>query len=454
MRSVARTVLVLLLGTSAWAMWMRPTAMPVDRLIENLNQRVSEAPSDAALHLLLGRVHSYAFVFRSRVAPAYGEDPTGTSSVVNIVGSEKFAQELPEEERKLEADDAAGKLGDWQKPRLQTLRDAREKGPVTEEELLAHLAAGVSEHLAAVNLRTDLAAMHLGLAYLLEQGAPLADKLDVDPLAPPKVAGDAPPQPAQDTPQPPAARAAAWSARAEAEYLRAFDLDSGQVLTQNERPSGPGGFRDAVSYEAALGALRLMDSRPAQPADNARRTELKAFLARVAELPPPNWVTPIVFSLDDARPLDALLSERAVVFDLDGNGRAERWPWLQPDTALLVWDPDATGQITSGVQLFGSATWWLLPGDGYQALDLIDDDGDGWLAGAELAGLAVWQDRNGDGVSGPGEVMPIESTEIEALATHATGAVGRSLVSEHGLRLRGGRLLPTYDWVTAPTAEP
>ena len=127
---------------------------------------------------------------------------------------------------------------------------------------------------------------------------------------------------------------------------------------------------------------------------------------------------------------------------------SRRWcsPWLQPSTALLVWDPQGTGKITSGTQLFGSATWWMLFPDAYAALDALDDSRDGWLTGRELNGLALWFDRNQNGISDPGEVVALSNSPIVGIATKATGKTALSLMNPAGLRLRDGRTLPTYDW--------
>ena len=72
----------------------------------------------------------------------------------------------------------------------------------------------------------------------------------------------------------------------------------------------------------------------------------------------------------------------------------------------------------------------------------------------ELAGIAVWFDRDSDGVSGPGEVVPVEELGIAALSTEATGHVGLSPANPLGLELADGRRLPTWDWVTSPCPAP
>ncbi len=54
----------------------------------------------------------------------------------------------------------------------------------------------------------------------------------------------------------------------------------------------------------------------------------------------------------------------------------------------------------------------------------LDDNGDGELSGEELNGLAIWQAKNGNGVTEPGEV-PVAAHGITAISveyqTHENG---------------------------------
>jgi hypothetical protein len=136
-----------------------------------------------------------------------------------------------------------------------------------------------------------------------------------------------------------------------------------------------------------------------------------------------------------------------VRFDLDGTGRLQHYSWLQPETALLVWDPERTGRITSGRQLFGNVTWWMFWQNGYQALAALDDNHDGWISGPELSGLSLWFDRNQNGFSDPGEVIPIEEAGVEALAVEADAKDGMVLTSTRGVRMKDGTVLPSWDWI-------
>jgi hypothetical protein len=118
----------------------------------------------------------------------------------------------------------------------------------------------------------------------------------------------------------------------------------------------------------------------------------------------------------------------------------------------LVYDPSGRGQITSGLQMFGTVTFWIFWRDGYEALSALDDNGDGILSGAELRGLALWQDVNKNGVSEPGEVVPVAEFGIASLScarqTHASGIPWNPA----GVTFRDGSSRPTFDWMASSRA--
>ena len=81
------------------------------------------------------------------------------------------------------------------------------------------------------------------------------------------------------------------------------------------------------------------------------------------------------------------------------------------------------------------------------ALELSEQDlAEGEKALGELRQAPPWFDRDIDGVSERGEVVPVEALGIVALATEATESIGCSLGNPCGLELADGRILPTYDW--------
>ena len=140
-------------------------------------------------------------------------------------------------------------------------------------------------------------------------------------------------------------------------------------------------------------------------------------------------VTPISLLWDE----NASLSDGMTVvpFSIDARQPQAFSLWKASEKApLLVYDPTHTGKVTSAKQLFGSYTFggkttktgyyqsdeartpW---GDGYEALALLDTNDDGKISGKELDPLALWFDKNRDGVSQPGEVESLSSLGVTAL---------------------------------------
>jgi hypothetical protein len=162
----------------------------------------------------------------------------------------------------------------------------------------------------------------------------------------------------------------------------------------------------------------------------------------------PRAITPILIPLQPTSSLVDLVNSNAqVAFDLDGSGSATKWGWITPKAAWLVYDPKGRGEVASGLQMFGNVTFWIFWHDGYEALRALDDNGDGVLDGAELRGLALWNDANGKGVSDPGEVVPVADLGITALSCtrqrHSSGIPWNPV----GVTFKDGTTRPSYDWI-------
>src|SRR5690349_922453 len=101
--------------------------------------------------------------------------------------------------------------------------------------------------------------------------------------------------------------------------------------------------------------------------------------------------------------------------------------------------------------MFGNVTFWIVWPDGYEALLALDDNRDGILTGAELQGLAVWNDHNGNGISEPGEVISVEALGIQSISCRSqTDATGMHW-SREGVSFINGLSRPTYDWIAPAT---
>jgi tetratricopeptide (TPR) repeat protein len=159
-------------------------------------------------------------------------------------------------------------------------------------------------------------------------------------------------------------------------------------------------------------------------------------------------VTPILVPLVANASFDDLVSrEAAVAFDLDGSGFAHRWQWITPRAGWLVYQGTGERLVDSGIRIIGGRTFWIFWSDGYAAMAALDDDGDGWLSGHELEGLAIWQDLNANGVVERGEIRPLANLGIVALScAHVRHAQGFEY-SPGGVVFADGSVRPSYDWI-------
>lgn len=388
-----RPELVLWLGIGVvFAKFRIPENAPVQRLATTLEAFVKANPGDATGHYNLARLHYLAYALRTDTASYFPSDE----------GPPRIANRFHPGKAQPSSGTASPKIGNG--------------------EALAHLRAASVEIREAMRLEASNPLHALTAACIWEDGANDAAMVEKN------------------------ATRAVWMGRAVEEYKRAFDLSIRKDILLKRQPIA--GIQSLVSWEAVHSWLRMVDASGAPAAEVARVREQVSKLDSL----PRGGITPVIFTLESGRQsLDSLVNREArVPFDLDGTGRAQTWNWVNPSASILVWDPARTGAITSGRQLFGSVTWWMFWEDGYQALAALDANGDGWLTGAELDGLAIWNDRNQNGLSDPGEVVPIEQTAIAAIRVRADFRDGESLASLDGIRLLDGSTRPTWDWVATP----
>ncbi len=454
------------------------TNAPLDRIITNLTARVAESPQDAEAVYRLGRAHALAYANKRNEIRGFGE---------------------PEDFMPLPPDFLV-----WPSP-----NEGEPHGePLTPEQVSIHLRLGVEHLVAAIRMKPE-PRYYLALASLLETAGEECSDLDPMLVVPRNPCGPGiqiPPDPrgahvdsaVMDLPDASLERvvrarifcgtldpgkyiggsdemtiATVWNRRDDesAEVRRIvhailndfwfeqtvdayFIAHAIALATEAKRDTRPwGSLALRIGVEAGEGFLRVSRARERGEEEQARLRIVEAAVKELSKQEQSGGITPIVIALQSVASMKELLApERHVAFDLDGTGRAQRWQWVQPTTAFLVWDPEHRGSINSGRQLFGSATWWVMFSDGYEALDSLDDDRDGVLDGAELQGLALWFDRNSNGVSDPGEVLPIGHFGVVGLSTRVTGFDGASPMSAEGVMFSDGRTLPTYDWIahTAP----
>jgi tetratricopeptide (TPR) repeat protein len=407
MKTLLILTVAILTGISANGIFMpnQTEQVPIDRLFKNLEQRLERKTNDFVLTYQLARLHAMAYATNQ---PAF---PVGTKD---------------------ELIEFAYPGTDAGIPRTVQVKTNQ------EERLIAfrHLTNAITQYNRALLLlrqstnqneqRWHVLPIHLGLAWCLDQ----AGRRDEALAAYRKTLK------------------IAWTIEVTGEFdLKAWlrdtwkDVQSGRnpIRAQRRGFIGPG-----VSFsEETIGyLLKLLD-----PVKDAKEiAQLKADQVSLRKMG--RAVTPILVPMETGAPFEDLVDRKArVTFDLDGTGWQRPWSWISPKAAWLVYDHDGSGRITSALQMFGNVTFWIFWRDGYEALSSLDDDGDGVLQGTELRGLALWQDRNGNGISESGEVQPVARFGIEAIKCYADSDEGGIARSSGGVTFADGSSRPTYDWI-------
>jgi tetratricopeptide (TPR) repeat protein len=199
--------------------------------------------------------------------------------------------------------------------------------------------------------------------------------------------------------------------------------------------------------EAAEYLIPLLDPDK----DRAEIEELRGRIAKFGRIPRP--ITPLAIPLGAAAsPHELVDMDAAVLFDGDGSALPRRWTWISRDAAWLVHDPARSGRVESALRLFGNVTFWLFWRNGFEPLAALDDDRDGELQGAELTGLALWHDRDGNAVSSTGEVRPLDAHGILGLRyAHEPGdGFLITAVSRDAVRFSNGRRADLVDVILRP----
>ena len=432
---------VVLFAGAARATFMLPTLAPVDRLVANTTAYVEKHPKDTHAVYTLARVHYLAFASKSGlvavsnyrtppdVLPDWRYPKANDLSrlrsaeayrrALAVYGAMSF-RDVPAAQRNALWKDIAAKQAELEKTKWTP--------PVlTAGDLQAHAEKALLHFDRAIAQDAKNALCHHGRACLIEHYLDYAKDTKPD--------------------NPPGGLAKLTTRDALDGYRAAFELALKKDGTLKEVHIG---LNTLVSYEAGKAILRLLDGDRQYPGRHPLRRNVSTALKKLEALPP-GVVTPVIFTRGKHDALADLLAKgKGVRFDLNGDGRVERWPWVRPTTAILVWDPKGTGRITSGRQLFGNATWWLLFEDGYRALDALDDSRDGKLTGNELRGIAVWYDRNANGVSDAGEVTPAARAGIRAIATRSTGSHDGCPMARAGITFDDTTTAHTYDWIASP----
>jgi tetratricopeptide (TPR) repeat protein len=434
----------LLAGTSqTMAMFMRPTAVPIERIVANIQTYIDQHPDDARAYYQLARANYLAFVNRSFLVPQSQEFEglpvlAKDHLIHDWIGSERHREAMRRAQQATSIDDVSALDGPARTKFYDQLYEIEQQLEADlwqperpqPEDALQRAAQALAAFDKALQLQPKDALSHLGRASLLEQVCQFQQKHPQTPL--------------------PKSLAGADLKSACAAYLKAYELAIDEDLELEMRPLG--GLQEVVSHEAGQAFVRLCND-----ADPALKRQVDAHVKTLAKLRV-GMITPLVVSLARVQSFSELLSGNTVRFDLDADGRAEAWQWLTPQAGLLVWQPDGVGNsrrpIRSGSQLFGNFSFDLLWENGFDALQVLDDDANGWISGHELTGIAVWFDENSDGRCDAHEVRRLHELGIVRFATRAPQSATGLLVNPHGMQLADGTALPLWDWLAEPAVCP
>lgn len=388
------------------AHWAGGTQMPIARLLKNIGDYLKAQPEDASSRYTLARVESAAFAGRDNFS-VYKENAKYSPDHYNNIPG-----------------------------------DRRKSSKAPNSNALLMLKKSISDYKIATELGPNQGLYQFGLAFEIEEALVFPECYSVAEQA---LGLRTPPSSSN------ADRKEVLRKLALDRYRKAFEL-SLQADIKYELED------EYVSVDAAKAIARLQDGRKLTDAERRELIHLKEMVAKVNETK--RAITPIIISFNNTGTLsdvedstdfeDLIDSNRKATFDLSGQGSAAYSSWPKPNTGILVWDPQHTGKITSGLQLFGNATWWLFWKNGYEPLAALDNDHNGWLERTELEGLAVWFDRNGNGKSDPGEVIPVQKLGITRIAVSSAGISDGVLYNRSGVQFADGHTGATFDWVAEP----
>ena len=124
-------------------------------------------------------------------------------------------------------------------------------------------------------------------------------------------------------------------------------------------------------------------------------------------------------------------------FDFDGDGKTDHTGWISPEDGILVKDINGNGKVDG----YGEISFSDAPGarSDLDGLRSYDDNHDGVISSQDdiFATLSIWQDKNSNGSSDPGEMIPLSSLGISSISLSAQNvnqswSMGQNVVVAHG----------------------
>lgn len=431
--------LFIFIPISIFGIFVGPTSVPVERLIANTSYYVKNEPNNHQAIYTLARIHYFAFTDKNGYVGVSKESGLPKVAPDWLLGNyidtqrrfqaEKLAlKELGIDSLNGQSEEINQKYSELHKKILKELEDKNwePESKISKEEILQHAKEAMINFKKAIALDPDNALYQIGLASFCYQYLSYKKINEIK---------DEPTELKQIT-----------IVGTRDIFFNAYSLSINNEIKFKTMPIE--GVRSLISYEAGNAYINISKSMTQLTESDKKNIEIVTKNITKLSALPREVITPIIFSINKESDFSNLLNlGKTVNFELNGDGKSEQWPWVKSTTGFLVWDPQNTGKITSGRQMFGSVTWWIFFENGYQALDALDDNRNGQLAGDELIGIRVWFDKNSNGISEPGEVVDLNTLGIKSIGTKPTGETEGMPMHELGITLTNGTKIPTYDWI-------
>ncbi|MEO0414536.1 MAG: Ig-like domain-containing protein, partial [Verrucomicrobiota bacterium] len=134
-------------------------------------------------------------------------------------------------------------------------------------------------------------------------------------------------------------------------------------------------------------------------------------------------VPPVVLDMDgDGVEFDSVAE--GIAMDVDGDGQLEQTAWADEDDAVLVYDANNNGDVDGPEEfVFASYSSDANATDMEGLAEHFDTNQDGLLSAedAEWSQFHVWQDADGNGEVGEGEMVALEEVGIESIGLVSDG---------------------------------
>lgn len=134
---------------------------------------------------------------------------------------------------------------------------------------------------------------------------------------------------------------------------------------------------------------------------------------------------PIVIDLDGAGIETVDASQSSILFDIDGDGIADRTSWIGKSEAFLFRDRNHDG-LMSGIAEMSFIDDAAESRSDLDGLRSLDSNGDGTISSDDerFGELHLWQDRNADGIAQTDEILSLSDAGIRSLDLGATAVDG------------------------------